>query len=81
MFESAFNNIDREHRNEKRLASNLEYAEQTSWILFFKYLEDIEQERQDEADLGGRDYAFVLVKPNGSKLWWRLWLCGLLGRG
>lgn len=38
MFENAFNNIDREHRNEKGLASDLDYAEQTSWILFLKHL-------------------------------------------
>ncbi len=46
MFENAFNSIDRELRNEEGLASELDYAEQTSWILFLKYLDDIEQERQ-----------------------------------
>lgn len=33
MFENAFNSIDRELRNEEGLASELDYAEQTSWIL------------------------------------------------
>lgn len=56
MFENAFNSIDRELRNEEGLASELDYAEQTSWILFLKYLDDMEQERQDEAELEGRDY-------------------------
>ena len=39
MFENAFNSIDRELRNEEGLASELDYAEQTSWILFLKYLD------------------------------------------
>ncbi len=38
MFENAFNSIDRELRNEEGLASELDYAEQTSWILFLKYV-------------------------------------------
>lgn len=60
MFENAFNNIDKEMRNEQGLASELDYAEQTSWILFLKYLDDLEQTRQDEAELEGKDYAPIL---------------------
>ena len=69
MFENAFNSIDREMRNEEGLASKLDYAEQTSWILFLKYLDDIEQERQDEAELEGRDYAPTL--PDAIR--WKSW--------
>ena len=39
-FETAINNIDRALRNEAGCASELDYAEQTSWILFLKYLDD-----------------------------------------
>ncbi|UWR09971.1 type I restriction-modification system subunit M N-terminal domain-containing protein [Sulfitobacter mediterraneus] len=60
MFENAFNSIDRKLCNEEGLASELDYAEQTSWILFLKYPDDIETERQDEAELEGRDYAPTL---------------------
>ena len=60
MFENAFNSIDRELRNEDGLASELDYAEQTSWILFLKYLDDIEQEREDGAELEGREYKLTL---------------------
>ena len=56
MFENAFNNIDRALRNDEGLASELDYAEQTSWLLFLKYLDDLEKEREDEAGLEGRDY-------------------------
>lgn len=56
MFENAFNNIDRVLRNDEGLASELDYAEQTSWLLFLKYLDDLEVERADTADLEGMDY-------------------------
>ena len=69
MFENAFNSIDRELRNEEGLASELDYAEQTSWILFLKYLDDIEQERQDEAELEGTDYTPTLPTAMRWKTW------------
>lgn len=49
MFENAFNTMDRVMRNDEGLASELDYAEQTSWLLFLKYLDDMEKEWQDEA--------------------------------
>jgi type I restriction enzyme M protein len=55
MFENAFNNIDRVLRNDEGLASELDYAEQTSWLLFLKYLDDLEAEHRDEAELEGHD--------------------------
>src|SRR5690606_37361613 len=60
MFENAFNNIDRAMRNDEGLASELDYAEQTSWLLFLKYLDDMEHEWADEAALEGRDYTPLL---------------------
>ena len=63
MFENSFNNIDRVLRNDEGLASELDYAEQTSWLLFLKYLDDLESERQDTAILDGRDYAPILDEP------------------
>ena len=62
-FENAFNNIDRVMRNDEGLASELDYAEQTSWLLFLKYLDDLETERADRAALEGRDYTPILVAP------------------
>ena len=69
MFENAFNQIDRTLRNDEGLASELDYAEQTSRVLFLKYLDDLEAERQDEAELGGRDYVPILAEPYR----WRRW--------
>ena len=69
MFENAFNNMDRVMRNDEGLASELDYAEQTSWLLFLKYLDDMEKEWQDEAGLEGRDYAPILDEPYRWQSW------------
>jgi type I restriction enzyme M protein len=69
VFENAFNSIDRELRNEEGLASELDYAEQTSWILFLKYLDDQEQDREDEAELEGKDYTPTLAPAMRWKTW------------
>ncbi|MGB6143570.1 MAG: hypothetical protein WBG33_04655 [Rhodanobacter sp.] len=70
MFENAFNNMDRVMRNDEGLASELDYAEQTSWLLFLKYLDDIddmEKEWEDEAALEGRDYTPILASRIAGK--------------
>lgn len=69
MFENAFNNIDRAMRNDEGLSSELDYAEQTSWLLFLKYLDDLEQERQDQAELEGRDYTPILDEAYRWQTW------------
>ena len=69
MFENAFNNIDRVLRNDEGLASELDYAEQTSWVLFLKYLDDLEADREDNAALEGLDYTPILAAPYRWKAW------------
>lgn len=69
MFENAFNNIDRVLRNDEGLASELDYAEQTSWLLFLKYLDDLEAERQDNAELEGKDYTPILAPEYRWQKW------------
>ena len=59
----AFNSIDKAMRNDEGLASELDYAEQTSWLLFLKYLDDMEHEWADEAVLKGKSYEPILTKP------------------
>ena len=53
MFEQAFKNIDDELRKDAGCSSELDYIEQTSWILFLKYLSDLEKTKEDEASLQG----------------------------
>jgi hypothetical protein len=45
----------------KRLAA-FDYTEQTSWVLFLKYLDGLEQDKADEAVLE-KKYIFILDKP------------------
>src|SRR3984957_4057832 len=45
MFEQAFKNIDDVLRKEAGCTTELDYTEQTSWLLFLKYLENLERER------------------------------------
>jgi len=60
MFEQAFNNIDNVLRKDDGCATELDYVEQSSWILFLKYLHDLEQEREINAELEGRTYTPII---------------------
>ena len=54
MFEQAAKNIGDVLWKEADCATELDYTEQTSWLLFLKYLDDLEEERPLEAELAGR---------------------------
>ena len=62
MFEQAFRNIDDILRKEAGCTTELDYTEQTSWLLFLKYLDGFEQDRATEARLEGRKYSYILDK-------------------
>jgi type I restriction enzyme M protein len=63
MFEQAFRNIDDALRKEAGCTTELDYTEQTSWLLFLKYLDGLEQDKADEAALNGKKYDYILSKP------------------
>jgi type I restriction enzyme M protein len=69
MFEQAFRNIDDALRKEAGCTTELDYTEQTSWLLFLKYLDGLEQDKADEAALDGRKYAYILDKPYRWESW------------
>ena len=60
MFEQTFKNIDDILYKDAGADSELDYIGQTSWILFLRYLDDLEKDRADEAELEGRDYQKIL---------------------
>ena len=62
MFEQAFKNIEDLLHKEAGCTTELDYTEQTSWLLFLKYLDDLEQDRADAAELEGKDYEYILDK-------------------
>ena len=69
MFEQAFKNVDDVLWKEAGCTTELDYAEQTSWLLFLKYLDGLEQDRADEAALNGKKYTFILDRPYRWEIW------------
>lgn len=69
MFEQAFKNIDDALRKEAGCATELDYSEQTSWLLFLKYLDGLEEDRATEAQLEGKPYTYLLDKPYRWETW------------
>lgn len=63
MFEQAFRNIDDVLWKEAGCTTELDYTEQTSWLLFLKYLDGLEQDKAAEAELEGRSYSYILDEP------------------
>ena len=56
MFEQVFKSLDDIMFQEPGCNSELDYAEQSSWMLFLKYLDDMENERALEAQMTGKTY-------------------------
>ena len=69
MFEQAFKNIDNVLRREAGCSNELDYTEQTSWLLFLKYLDGLEQDKALEAQVEGKKHAFILDKPYRWDTW------------
>lgn len=60
-YEATFNALDNILRNEAGCSNELDYIEQTSWLLFLKYLDDLETEREVQAQLTGKTYKRLIV--------------------
>lgn len=69
MFEQTFKNIDDILRKEAGCASELDYTEQTSWLLFLKYLDDLEASRSLEAELKGAAYTPIIDAAHRWGIW------------
>jgi type I restriction enzyme M protein len=69
MFEQTFKNIDDILWKEAGCQSELDYVEQTSWIIFLKYLDDLEKDRRTKAELTGKNYEEILAKPYRWDTW------------
>lgn len=68
-FEQTFKNIDDILHKDAGCSSELDYIEQTSWILFLKYLDDLEVERKAKADLAGKTYDFIISEDFRWNVW------------
>jgi type I restriction enzyme M protein len=69
MFEQTFKNIDDVLRKEAGCASELDYTEQSSWLLFLKYLDALERDKATEAEMEGKKYTHILDKPYRWETW------------
>lgn len=71
MFETSFRNIDNILHTDSGSATELDYVEQTSWILFLKYLDDLDEIKKTEAALAGKKYNYIL----DAQYRWDAWAC------
>jgi len=69
MFEQVFKNIDDILHKDAGCSSELDYVEQTSWILFLKYLDDLEKDRKTQAELAGKNYDEIIQKQFRWSVW------------
>lgn len=69
MFEQAFKNIDDILHKDAGCGSELDYVEQTSWVLFLKYLEDLERDKQTAAQLAGKTYQPIIEEQYKWHVW------------
>ena len=69
MFEQTFKNIDDILHKDAGCGSELDYVEQTSWILFLKYLDDLEQDKATAAELTGKSYTNIIA----TEYQWTTW--------
>src|SRR3989339_912793 len=71
MFEQSFKNIDNILHTDSGCGTELDYVEQTSWILFLKYLDDLEEDKKKSATLSGKSYEYIL----SPEYVWNNWAC------
>jgi len=69
LFEQTFKNIDDILHKDAGCSSELDYVEQTSWILFLKYLDDFEKDKKAASELAGKTYTNIIDQ----KYRWGTW--------
>ena len=68
-FEQVFKNIDDILYKDPGADSELDYIAQTSWVLFLRYLDEIEKEKSDKAILDSKNYKKLI----SDKFSWSSW--------
>lgn len=68
-FEQVFKQIDNKLRLDAGCATAMDYVEQSSWILFLKYLDDLDQIRSQSALLTGETFTPIIDQ----KYCWSSW--------
>ena len=68
-YDAAFKSIDDTLWKDAGCGSELDYIEQTSWILFLKYLDDLEKENKAAAELSNKSYLPILTNEFSWETW------------
>jgi len=77
MFQQTFKNIDDILHKDAGCGSELDYVEQTSWVLFLKYLDDLEKDKATAAELTGKTYTNII----DTQFQWTTWAAPKLADG
>ena len=77
MFEKVFKNIDDVLRKESGCGSELDYVEQTSWIIFLKYLKDLDIKNSKYKELLGEEHQNIFSDDFS----WETWACPKNSKG
>ena len=73
--ENKINRITDILRRDDGISGAMHYTEQISWVLFLKFLNDLEESKADEAALNGTTYQSVMSEAFG----WNSWAVPKLG--
>jgi type I restriction enzyme M protein len=76
-FESTFKAIDNTLHHDDGCSTALDYVEQSSWILFLKYFDDLELTREQAAELEETDYERII----SGEYQWNQWAMPLDAQG
>lgn len=76
-FESTFKAIDNTLRHDDGCSTALDYVEQSSWVLFLKYFDDLELTREQAAELEEKTYERII----SGEYQWNQWAMPLDSTG
>jgi len=81
MFEQTFKNVDDILHKDAGCGSELDCVEQTSWVLFLKYLDDLEKDKATAAELAGKTHTNIIAPEYQWSKWAVPKISGSLGAG
>jgi len=76
-FDTTFKAIDDTLRHDEGCSTAMDYVEQSSWVLFLKYFDDLENTREQEAELSGKTYERII----SGEYQWNRWAMPLDAAG
>ncbi|MDB0004284.1 type I restriction-modification system subunit M [Candidatus Poseidoniaceae archaeon] len=69
MADNPFNSVDDELRKDAGCTTELDYIEQSSWLLFLKYLDSMENRRKLAAEIQDKSYSYIIDEEYRWETW------------